>query len=84
VQFTRHAVTDANERLQTDFVESRAAAVEHTVITIEKTIGRVNRYLQLTAVMTAKQSAKAHTVTRMAARPLSEVDLAANANTAAK
>jgi hypothetical protein len=33
------------------FAERHAAAVKHTVITIEKTIGRKKRYLRLTTVM---------------------------------
>ena len=68
VRFTRQAGTDANERLQLGFAESHAAAVKHTVITVEKTIGRIKRYLQLTTVMAAKQRARAHTVTRMTAK----------------
>src|SRR5437879_10308896 len=54
--------------LQTGFAESHAAAVKHTVITIEKTMWRIKRYLQLTTVMAAKQRARAHTVTRMTAK----------------
>jgi hypothetical protein len=48
--------------------ESHAAAVKHTVITIENTIGRIKRYVQLTTVMAAKESARAHTVVRMTAK----------------
>ena len=50
------------------FAESHAAAVKHTVITIEKTMGRIKRYLQLTTLMTAKQRANAHAVPRMSAK----------------
>ena len=50
------------------FAESHAAPVKHNVITIEKAMGRINRYLQLTTVMAAKQRAKAHNVTRMTAK----------------
>jgi hypothetical protein len=64
----QEAGTDPNERFQMRFAESHAAAVKHTVITIEKAIGRIKRYLQLTTVMAAKQRARAHTVTRMAAK----------------
>jgi hypothetical protein len=42
--------------------ESDAAAIKHNVITTEKTMGRIKRYLQLTSVMAAKQAANAHTV----------------------
>jgi hypothetical protein len=56
---------DANERLQVGFAESHAAAVKHAVITIEKTTGRIKRYLQLTTVMATKQRARADTVARM-------------------
>ena len=48
--------------------ESHAAAVKHTVIAIEKTIGRRKRYLQLTAVMAAKQRANAQAAPRMSAK----------------
>jgi hypothetical protein len=48
--------------------DSQAAAIKHTVITIEKTIGRIKRYLQLTTVMAAKQAANAHAVPRMSAK----------------
>ena len=40
----------ANERLHIGFAESHAAIVKQAVITIEKKIGRMNRYLQLTTV----------------------------------
>ena len=73
----------SNERLQIGFAESHAAAVKHTVITIEKTIGRIKRYLQLTTVMAAKQRAKAHTVTRMTAKVSAGRPPSCHANTAA-
>ena len=50
------------------FSETHAAAVKHTVITIEKAMGKIKRYLQLTAVMAAKQRANAHAVPRMGAK----------------
>jgi hypothetical protein len=53
---------------KTYFDESHAAAIRHTVITTEKTIGRTKRYLQLTTVMAAKQRAKAHPMPRMSAK----------------
>jgi hypothetical protein len=83
VRFTRQAGTDANERLQIGFAESHAAAVKHAVITIEKTIGRIKRYLQLTTVMAAKQRARAHTVTRMTASVSAGRPPSCHANTAA-
>jgi hypothetical protein len=70
-------------RLQIGFAESHAAAVKHTVITIEKTIGRIKRYLQLTTVMAAKQRARAHTVTRMTAKVSAERPANCHANAAA-
>ncbi len=66
------------------FAESHAAAVKHNVITIEKVIGRINRYLQLTTVMAAKQRANAHAVPRMSAKvaggrpPSCHANIAAN------
>jgi len=53
---------------QSAFAESHAPAAKHAVIRIEKTIGRMKRYRQLTTVMAAKQMARAHTVTRMSAK----------------
>ena len=76
--------TDANERIQIGFAESHAAAVKHAVIAIEKTIGRIKRYLQLTTVMAAKQSARAHTVTRMTAKVSAGRPPSCHANAAAK
>jgi hypothetical protein len=52
---------------QDGFAERHAAAVKHTVITMEKAMGKMKRYLKLTTVMAAKQTARAHAVTRMAA-----------------
>jgi hypothetical protein len=83
VRFTGQAGTDANERLQIGFVESPAAAVKHTVITIEKAIGSIKRYLQLTTVMAAKQRARAHAVTRMTAKVFAGRPPSCHANTAA-
>ena len=54
--------------METGFPESHAAAAKHNVITSEKTTGRIKRYLQLTTVMAAKQSANAHAVPRMSAK----------------
>jgi len=57
--------TEVRERIQTVLEESHAAAVKHNVITREKTIGTMKRYFQLRTVMTAKQTAKAHTARRI-------------------
>ncbi len=48
--------------------ESHAAAVKHIVIRIEKAMGMIKRYLQLTTVMAAKQRANPHAVPRMSAK----------------
>jgi hypothetical protein len=42
------------------FAESHAAAIKHTVIRAEKTMGVVKAYIQLKAVIAAKQMANAH------------------------
>src|ERR1022692_936758 len=76
--------THANQRLQIGCAESQAAAIKHTVITIEKTIGRIKRYLQLTTVMAAKQTANAHPVPRMSAKVSAGRPPSCHANIAAK
>src|SRR6266566_10163005 len=63
-------------------LDSHAAAIKHTVITIEKTIGRIKRYLQLTTVMAAKQRARSHKVTRMTAKVSAGRPPGCHANTA--
>jgi hypothetical protein len=84
VGFTTQAGTHANEPLQIGCAESHAAAIKHAVITIEKTIGRIKRYVQLTSVMAAKQTANAHAVPRMSAKvsagrpPSCHANIAAN------
>ena len=40
------------------FPESHASAIKHAVITIEKTIGPMKKYLQVKTVSTAKQMAR--------------------------
>ncbi len=84
VGFTRQAGTHANQRLQIGGAESHAAAIKHTVITIEKTIGRIKRYLQLTTVMAAKQTANPHAVPRMSAKVCAGRPPSCHANIAAK
>lgn len=60
-------------KAQLVFPESHAAAIKHTVIRVEKTIGVVKAYLQLKAVTAAKQMASAHAMLRTQAKvsPLS-------------
>jgi hypothetical protein len=58
----------ASQQPQLGCAESHAAVIKHAVITIEKTIGRIKRYLQLTKVMAAKQAANVHAVLRMSAK----------------
>jgi hypothetical protein len=67
-QFESSHLNYRNGGMETRFAESHAAAVKHNVITIEKAMGRIKRYLQLTTVMAAKQSANAHAVPRMSAK----------------
>ena len=70
--------------METGFAESQAAAVKHNVIAIEKAMGRMKRYLQLTTVMAAKQRANDHAVPRMSAKvaggmpPSYQANIAAN------
>src|ERR1700676_2674275 len=67
----------------TYFAESHAAAVKHNVITIEKAMGRIKRYLQLTTVMAAKQRANAHAVPRMSPKVAAGRPPSCHANIAA-
>jgi len=80
---THRLCNKRDARLQIGFAESHAAAAKHTVITIEKAMGRIKRYLQLTTVMAAKQRANAHAVPRMAAKASVERLPSCHANTAA-
>jgi hypothetical protein len=50
--------------METCFAESHAAAIKHTVIRVEKTMGVVKAYLQLKAVTATKQVASAHAMLR--------------------
>ena len=84
VRFESSHPAIATESIETCFAESHAAAVKHSVITIEKTIGRIKRYRQLTTVMAAKQRANAHAVPRISAKvavgrpPSCHANIAAN------
>ena len=69
--------------METCFAESHAAAVKHNVITIEKAMGMIKRYLQLTTVMAAKQRANAHAVPRMGAKVAAGRPPSCHANIAA-
>jgi hypothetical protein len=71
------------QRLQAGFIESHAAATKHTVITMERAIGRIKRYLQLTTVMAAKQRANIHAVPRISARASAGRPPSCHANIAA-
>src|SRR5216684_1754836 len=71
------------EAWETCFGESQAAAVKHNVITIEKAMGMIKRYLQLTTVMAAKQRANAHAVPRMSAKVAAGRPPSCHANIAA-
>src|SRR5437016_10723175 len=53
---------------QLALTDSHAAAIRHTVIRVEKTIGVVKAYLQLKAVTATKQMASAHAMLRTRAR----------------
>ena len=78
VQFESSHLTIA-----TCFAESHAAAVKHTVIRIEKTIGVVKAYLQLKAVTATKQMASAHAMLRTRAKVSAGSPPSSHANTAA-
>ena len=70
--------------METCLAESHAATVKHNVIRIEKAMGRIKRYFQLTTVMAAKQMANAHAVPLMCANitagrpPSCHANIAAN------
>jgi hypothetical protein len=63
--------------------ESHAAAVKHKVITSEKAMGMIKRYLQLTTVMAAKHRANAHAVPRIIAKVAAGRPPSCHANIAA-
>lgn len=83
LRFTRQAGTDANERLQIGFAESRAAAVKHNVVAIEKTMGTIKKNFHVKTVMAAKQNANAHAVLRMCAKDSGGRPPSCHANTTA-
>jgi hypothetical protein len=53
---------------QLAFTDSHAAAIRHTVIRVEKTMGMVKAYFQLKAVTATKQMASAHAMLRTRAK----------------
>ena len=73
-----------NQGFQPVLPESHAAAIKHTVIRVEKTMGVVKAYIQLNAVIATKQMASAHAMLRTRAnvsagsRPRSHANTAAN------
>ena len=69
--------------METCFAESHAAAVKHNVVTTEKTMGIIKKYLQLKTVMTTKQRANVHAVPRMSARDSGGRPPSCHANTTA-
>jgi len=72
-----------NGGMETCLPESHAAAVKHTVIRVEKTMGVVKAYLQLKAVTATKQMASAHAMLRTRAKVPAGSPPSSQANTAA-
>ena len=70
-------------KAQLVFPESHAAAIKHTVIRVEKTMGVVKAYLQLKAVIATKQMASAHAMVRTRAKVSAGSPAMSHANTAA-
>src|SRR6266571_8750043 len=70
-------------KVQLVFAESHAAAIKHTVIRVEKTMGVVKAYLQLKAVTAKKQMASAHAMPRTRAKVSAGSPPSSHANTAA-
>jgi len=70
-------------KVQGVFAERHAAAIKHTVIRVEKTMGVVKAYLQLNAVTAAKQMASAHAMLRTRAKVSAGSPPSSHANTAA-
>ena len=72
-----------NGGMEPCFAESHAAAIKHTVIRVEKTMGVVKAYLQLKAVTATKQMASAHAMLRTRAKVSAGSPPSSHANTAA-
>src|ERR1700692_4864481 len=73
----------ATAKVQPVFADRQAAAIKHTVIRVEKTMGVVKVYLQLKAVTATKQMASAHAMLRMRAKVSAGSRPSSHANTAA-
>jgi hypothetical protein len=56
-------------KVQPVIAESHAAAIKHTVIRVEKTMGVAKAYLQLKALTVTKQMASAHAMLKSAQQP---------------
>jgi hypothetical protein len=74
---------DKGVKAQVVFAESHAAAIKHTVIITEKTMGVVKAYLQLKAVTATKQMASAHAMLRTRVKVSAGSPPSSHANTAA-
>ena len=70
-------------KVQAGFGESHAAAIKHSVIKVEKTMGVVKAYLQLKAVTATKEMASAHAMLRTRAKVSTGSPPSSQANTAA-
>ena len=65
------------------FADRHAAIIKHTVITLEKAMGIVKKYIQLKTVTAAKQTDKAHALLRTSRRVSAGRLLSCHANIAA-
>jgi len=72
-----------SKQVQLVFAESHAAAIKHTVIRVEKTMGVVKVYLQLKAVIATKQMVSAHAMLRTRTKVSAGSPPSSHANTAA-
>jgi hypothetical protein len=80
--FVRLDGHDRNRHSDLGFAESQAAAIKHTVIRVEKTIGVVKAYLQHKPVIATKQTASAHGMLRTCAKVSAGSPPSSHANTA--
>jgi hypothetical protein len=74
---------DVHGDVAVGFAESHAAAIKHTVIRVEKTMGVVKAYLQLKAATATKQMASAPAMLRTRAKVSAGSPPSSHANTAA-
>src|SRR6202045_480101 len=82
-QTKRRSMHYRNGGMETCLAESHAAAIKHTVIRVEKTMGVVKAYLQLKAGTATKQMASAHAMLRTRAKVSAGSLPSSHANTAA-